>query len=156
MKPSLQQALEMWTDEYFWIINGHLSESYSQLNGAYNMPTINSYLISDVINVIIENMQVINNDNCIYWRGERLRKNEIATSFTRNTFTSITSDKDVAYEFGTQVVMISLENGLKYINVGCLESEVLIEPNTYWKYLGFANDNNKMYPHYKLCAMQFD
>lgn len=145
-----EKAMDLWISGAYTKINGQLAGikyPFSYLRNDIIVSNGVEYKTRSVINKIIscmipysEHKENLGVDSIRYYRGEEISKFP-TMSFIRETFTSLTSDKEQGISFKGDsgcLFCVNIDDDVYCIETG-IEKELLIEPNCYWKFRKFEN-----------------
>jgi hypothetical protein len=150
---SNEKAIEIWSSEYYVLINKYLAgddycltrnqKTTLEYDGVvYSIPYIISVLISNCVRFgtyFLKNNSYLTKQKEFY-RGES--KSLIPDySYNRKTFTSVTYDFEKSLSFAEDnfIFKVTIDNEIGIFITG-IESEIVIEPNVYWEFIGMSNE----------------
>jgi hypothetical protein len=155
-------SLLLWKSEKYRLINGYLAESfYMDYVKKETDIEFDKYLykIKDVVNMIKSIMVPFGDLKSkfkyknIFYRGDNY-KNLVSSSYNKETFISVTSDLETAISFKDDGILykIIIDDDVLVCKTG-IESEILIEPNSLFKYL--KSDKHYVYINIKSYCKEY-
>jgi hypothetical protein len=143
-------ALDIWNSEDYKYINSFLADYYQYTKKNTIQYNGSSMKISTIIDQLLSAMKPMKSIKSslvsfygFFYRGDN---NSLLSkkSYIKETFISVSTDKDQALTYSSKnccLYQITIDDHVSCLKTG-IENEILIEPQSYWKYISTIKQND--------------